>query len=166
MNTRLIALALLSAVGLDVQAEGFYADLGFAGQQYSLGYTQPVGSTWRLRGEYSPELSLTAPGIDTGNSVNLANHFYRMNLKYPTASTYLGVGYGHQTADKGLGFFANLGLTLGSFRADVNTDLLGMNHNGSTFTQADMDAQKLRTNESLLGLKYQPSVSMGLVYRY
>ena len=170
MNKRLIGLALLAALGANVQAQGFYADLGLAGQQYTLGYAQPVGSSWRLRGEYATGLTWNASVIDT-NSVSLASHFYNMNLKYPTASTYLGVGYGHLAADKGLGFFANVGVTLGAFKADINTDQTGVNYYGnygSTFTQVDLDAQrqKLGESSSLLGLKYLPSVSLGLVYRY
>jgi len=167
MIKRLIGPALLAALGANVQAQGFYADLGLAGQQYALGYAQPVGSSWRLRGEYATGLTWNASVIDT-NSVNLASPFYNMNLKYPTASTYLGVGYGHVAADKGLGFFANVGVTLGAIKADVNTDPASVNYYGSTFTQVDIDAQrqKLGESSSLLGLKYLPSVSLGLVYRY
>lgn len=167
MIKRLIGLALLAALGANVQAQGFYADLGLAGQQYALGYAQRVGGSWRLRGEYATGLTWNASAIDT-NSVNLASPFYNMNLKYPTASTYLGVGYGHVAADKGLGFFANVGVTLGAFKADVNTDPAGTNYYGNTFTQVDIDAQrqKLGESSSLLGLKYLPSVSLGLVYRY
>jgi hypothetical protein len=167
MIKRLIGIALLSALGANAQAQGFYADLGLAGQQYSLGFAQPVGGSWRLRGEYATGLTWNPSAVDT-NSVNLAGHFYNMAPKYPTASTYLGVGYGQVAADKGLGFFANVGVRLGAFTADVNTDPSGVNYYGSTFTQVDIDAQrqKLGESSSLLGLKYLPSVSLGLVYRY
>jgi hypothetical protein len=101
-----------------------------------------------------------------GNSVNMTGHYFNMSLRYPTASPYLGVGYGHQTSTKGLGFYADVGVTYGSFTADVNTDLVGTSGTGGTITQADIDAQKQKMNDSLAGMRYLPSVSLGLVYRY
>lgn len=94
--------------------------------------------------------------------VNMAGHYFNMNLKYPTATPYLGIGYGHQVAAKGLGFYADLGVVFGSFSADVSTDLVGQ----AGITQADVDAQKQQMNDSLGGLKYLPSFSAGMVYRY
>lgn len=94
--------------------------------------------------------------------VNMAGHYFNMNLKYPTATPYLGIGYGHQVATKGLGFYADLGVVFGSFTADVSTDLVGQ----AGITQADVDAQKQQMNDSLGGLKYLPSFSAGMVYRY
>lgn len=101
-----------------------------------------------------------------GNTVNMAGHYFNVNLKYPTATTYLGVGYGHHVTAKGLGFYADLGVTLGAFTADVSTDLVGVAGSGGNITQADVDSQKQKMNDSLGGLKYLPSISAGLVYRY
>jgi hypothetical protein len=101
-----------------------------------------------------------------GNSVSMAGHYFNMSLKYPTASPYLGVGYGHNASAKGLGFYADVGVTFGTFTADVNTDLVGVGGSGGSITQADIDAQKQKMNDSLAGLRYLPNVSLGLVYRY
>jgi hypothetical protein len=105
------------------------------------------------------------PSIN-GYSVNMAGHYFNMSLKYPTASTYLGVGYGRNALTKGLGFFADVGVSFGAFTADINTDLEGASSPGGAFTQAEIDAQKQKLNDSLGGLRYLPSVSLGLVYRY
>ena len=112
------------------------------------------------------KLDVNAQGTGTATinnkPVNMAGHYFNMNLKYPTATPYLGIGYGHQVAAKGLGFYADLGVVFGSFSADVSTDLVGQ----SGITQADVDAQKQQMNDSLAGLKYLPSFSAGMVYRY
>lgn len=106
--------------------------------------------------------------LGTGNAtinnktVSMAGHYFNMKLKYPTATPYLGIGYGHQVSTKGLGFYFDAGVTFGSFTADVSTDLIGV----SGVTQADVDAQKQQMNDSLGGFKYLPSFSAGMVYRY
>jgi len=112
------------------------------------------------------KLDVNALGTGTANinnkPVNMAGHYFNMNLKYPTATPYLGIGYGHQAATKGLGFYFDAGVVFGSFAADVSTDLVGQ----AGITQADVDAQKQQMNDSLGGFKYLPSFSAGMVYRY
>jgi hypothetical protein len=114
------------------------------------------------------DLKLDVNALSTGTAtinsktVNMAGHYFNMNLKYPTATPYLGIGYGHQAANKGLGFYFDAGVTFGTFSADVSTDLVGQ----SGITQADVDAQKQQMNDSLAGFKYLPSFSAGMVYRY
>jgi hypothetical protein len=129
----------------------------------------PFSSGFRFVGGVTAnDMKLDVNALGTGNAtinnktVNMAGHFFNMNLKYPTATPYLGVGYGHQMSSKGLGFYADLGLTYGTVTADVSTDLVGV----SGISQADVDAQKQQMNDSLGGLKWLPSVSIGLVYRY
>jgi hypothetical protein len=102
-----------------------------------------------------------------GNTVSMVGNYFNVNLKYPTATPYFGVGYGHQSLNtKGLGFYADVGVMFGSFTADVTTNLVGKTGTGGTITQADVDAQKQTMNDSLGGLKILPSASVGLVYRY
>lgn len=133
----------------------------------------PFGGGFRLVGGVTANdmrFNINSQGTGTasinGNSVSMAGHYFNMSLKYPTASTYLGVGYGHHASAKGLGFYADFGVTLGSFSADVNTDLVGVSGSGGAITQADIDAQRQKMNDSIAGLRYLPSVSLGLVYRY
>ena len=104
----------------------------------------------------------TGTATINGIPVNMAGHYFNMKLKYPTATPYLGLGYGHQMSTKGLGFYFDVGVSYGSFTADVTTDLVGV----AGITQADVDAQKQQMNDSLGGYKYLPSFSLGLVYRY
>jgi len=98
-----------------------------------------------------------------GKPVSMSGHYFNVQLKYPTATPYLGIGYGHQASSgKGLGFYFDLGVTLGTFTADVQTDLVGV----AGITQADVDQQKHDMNDSLAGVKMLPSVSLGLRYNF
>ena len=106
----------------------------------------------------------TGTATINGKPISMAGNYYNVTLKYPTATPYLGVGYGHQVTTKGLGFYADVGVTFGSFTSDVNTNVVSAS--GGAITQADVDAQKQKMNDSLGGLKYLPSISAGLVYRY
>lgn len=98
-----------------------------------------------------------------GKPVNMTGNYFNVHTKYPTATPYLGIGYGHQAGSaKGLGFYFDLGVMLGSFAADVDTNLVGQ----QGITQADVDKQKQDMNDSLAGLKLLPSVSLGLRYNF
>lgn len=207
------AIAALGCGAAAVQAQDLYAGLGLP-NIYTLGYAQPVGEKWGLRGEYAGGTSASTNGTDNGVSydatfkssragvfadwfafgggfrfvggvtsndtkldlnavgsgtatingktINMAGNYFNVRLKYPTVTPYLGVGYGHHKADKGLGFYFDAGVTFGSFTAEVETNVVGQNG----ITQADVDAQKQKMNDSLAGYKVMPSVSVGMVYRF
>lgn len=105
----------------------------------------------------------TGTATINGKPVSMVGNYFNVQVKYPTATPYLGIGYGHHgNAGKGLGFYADLGVTFGTFTADVQTNLVGQ----AGITQADVDKQKQDMNDSLAGVKALPSVSLGLVYRY
>lgn len=134
----------------------------------------PFGGGFRLVGGVTAndiKLDLGALGTGTatinGNTVNMAGRYFNLNVKYPTTTPYLGIGYGHQaTTIKGLGFYADMGVSFGTFSTDVSTNLVGAVGSNGAVTQADIDAQKQQMNDSLAGLRVLPSVSLGLVYRY
>lgn len=213
MKKRLVSSILLASLGSHIQAQDIYGGIGLPGL-YTLGYAQPLGTKWGVRGEYAGGLSASASGTDNGvrydanfksnraglfadwfpfsggfrlvggvtandtklnvNGVGGPNTTigsvttdttgkkFNVSLKYPSTTAYLGLGYGHHVSTKGLGFYADVGVTLGSFTAEIDTDLVG--YNG--ITQADVDAQKKKMNDSLGGLGYLPSVSVGMVYRF
>lgn len=79
-------------------------------------------------------------------------------LLRPRTTTYLGVGYGSiGSSDKGLGFYADMGISLGA-AGETGTML-----NGST--SPALDGWRTQNN-GLLGFRYLPSVALGLIYRY
>jgi hypothetical protein len=103
-----------------------------------------------------------------GQTVSMVGETYKVAVKYPDTTAYLGIGYGHQKIGvKGLGFYADLGVTVGSFTADTTTSLVGKaTTSGGTITQTDVDAQNQKIRDSLSNLSVLPSASLGLLYRY
>jgi hypothetical protein len=76
----------------------------------------------------------------------------------PRTTTYLGIGYGwHGVSGKGLGFYADMGVSMGS-APEGDSGLNGM---------STMAYEGWRTQQNgWLGFRYLPSVSLGLIYRY
>ncbi|MBI2745312.1 MAG: hypothetical protein HYX45_06975 [Burkholderiales bacterium] len=129
----------------------------------------PFNGGFRLVGGVTAnDTKLTVNGVGGPNTTignvttDTTGKKFNVNLKYPSTTAYLGLGYGHHVSTKGLGFYADVGVTLGSFTAEIDTDLVG--YNG--ITQADVEAQKKKMHDSLGGLSYLPSVSVGMVYRF
>jgi hypothetical protein len=84
---------------------------------------------------------------------------YQLRPKSPTSSTYLGIGYGqHGLASKGLGFYADMGVALGTLSSDLES-------NGASSTPMGLEGWRTQSN-GMLGFRYLPSVSLGLIYRY
>jgi len=130
----------------------------------------PLGGSFRLVGgltfnDIRADFNAVGSGNASinGNTVNMTGETYNVRLKFPDTTAYLGIGYGHQkNAAKGLGFYADLGLMVGSFSADSSTSLVT---NGKA-SQADVDAQTQKMRDALGGLSALPSASLGLTYRY
>lgn len=79
-------------------------------------------------------------------------------LLRPRTTTYVGVGYGSPgLSGKGLGFYADMGISLG---APGETDSTAMGQPTSA-----LDGWRTQQN-GWLGFRYLPSVSLGLIYRY
>ncbi|MEY2620739.1 MAG: hypothetical protein RIT26_559 [Pseudomonadota bacterium] len=117
--------------------------------------------------------SLNASGRSTfyvnSNLVDLTDKTLEMQIKYQPLTPYMGLGWGsHQkTENPGLGFYSELGLSLGHFNVDVNAPgLVGSTHNGYTLTQTDIDADAQKARDTANKLKLLPNLSLGLVYRW
>jgi len=130
----------------------------------------PFDSGFRLVGGLTAnDIKANFVGVGSGNAiingktVSMVGQTFNVNLTFPTTTPYLGLGYGHQSSHvKGLGFYADLGVMIGTFNTDVSTSLVA---NGLV-TQADVDAQTKTMRDSVGGLSVLPSISVGLTYRY
>lgn len=130
----------------------------------------PFGGSFRFVGGITAndtkfDINSASSGTATinGKTVNMAGNYFNVQAKYPAATPYLGIGWGHHAGTgKGLGFYADIGVTFGSFTADVSTNLVGQ----GGITQADVDKQKQDMNDSLAGYKVLPSFSVGINYRF
>ncbi len=102
-----------------------------------------------------------------GKTANLSGETFKVTIKYPQVTPYLGLGWGHKAStEKGLGFFADVGMSFGAFKATVDTSLVGKTFSGQTITQADVDAEVKTLKDSVGKMAVLPSVSVGVVYRF
>ncbi len=130
----------------------------------------PMGGGFRLVGGLTMnDMKADFNGLGSGTStingkpVVMTGETFNVQVKFPNTTPYLGIGYGHQKSDaKGFGFYADLGVMVGSFTAETTTSLVS---NGKA-TQADVDAQTQKIRDSLGSLSVLPSASVGLLYRY
>lgn len=130
----------------------------------------PMGGGFRLVGGLTVnDMKADFNGVGTGTStingkpVNLAGQTFNVAVKFPDTTPYIGIGYGHQKSDvKGFGFYADLGVMIGTFTATTSTSLVGQ----QGITQADVDAQTQKIRDSLSSLSVLPSASLGVLYRY
>jgi hypothetical protein len=98
-----------------------------------------------------------------GKPVDLTKETFNLNVKYPSTTPYLGMGWGHgQGTDAGFGFFADFGVLFGSFKATATTTAVGKNG----ITQADVDAEVADAMSSVNKVKVLPVVQLGLTYRF
>jgi hypothetical protein len=110
------------------------------------------------------DLTATSSGAATinGKSVSMVGQYYNVNVKFANTTPYLGIGYGHQTATKGLGFYADIGVMIGDFTVSSSTSLV---KNGLV-SQADVDAQNNKMRDGIGSIGFMPSASIGMLYKY
>ena len=130
----------------------------------------PFSGSFRLVGgltmnDIRADFNAVGTGTATINGipVNMVGQTFNVTLKYPSTTPYLGVGWGHRnSAERGLGFYSDVGVTFGTFQIDVNTSLVGQ----QGVTQSDVDAQTQKMRDSLSQLNILPSLSVGMSYRF
>lgn len=110
---------------------------------------------------------LTAAGagasVDINNTVYVLtnNDSLTIKAKMPSTTPYVGFGYGHHANQKGLGFYADLGLLLGGLKVtETRTGAL------TSVSQADMDAELKEIRDALGKFKVFPQLTLGLTYRF
>ncbi len=108
-----------------------------------------------------------------GKTVNMAGQVFNVNVNFPSVTPYIGIGYGHHFSTvKGLGFYADLGVLIGTFNTEVATSLLDPTSgpkdiNGNLLvTKADIDAQTQTMRDSIGSYSVLPSFSLGLTYEF
>lgn len=129
------------------------------------------GSSFRLTGgltsnQYKVDLS----GGGIGSTINIGNTTYALtagdrfdvHIKFPNTTPYLGVGWGHQKADKGWGFHADLGGSIG--KAKVTTSLSGAL--AAQVSQADVDAETAEIRDGVGKIRFVPQLTVGVSYRF
>lgn len=129
----------------------------------------PFGGTFRVAaGLTFNDMKATldgqgSKGTINGKAVDLTGETFTVNVKFPSTTPYLGLGWGHQrSTDKGLGFFADLGVQFGKFGVDVQTSIVGK----FGVTQADVDAEANKVRDTVGKYSVLPTATLGLTYRF
>ncbi len=154
--------------GVEFDGTAKYNRLGLFGDWF------PFSGGFRLTGGLTlAQTSLTLKSdfqngstVDV-NGITLATapgDYFNAKLKYPSAMPYIGLGWGHQGGEAGLGFSFDLGVSFGKPKMSTDTNLLD-NHPG-IITQADIDAKTEDLRQSLDKISILPAFSIGLNYRF
>jgi hypothetical protein len=113
------------------------------------------------------KIDLLADGA--GGSITIGNTTYtttaadrfRVLVKFPSTTPYLGVGWGHH-GGSGLRFSADIGASIG--KAKVSYELSGPAANA--VSQADVDAELSQLRDGVGKVRLVPQLSIGLGYSF
>ncbi|GAC1525118.1 MAG: hypothetical protein NVS2B4_00840 [Ramlibacter sp.] len=161
--------------GLNVSKSGQRSGVNFDGKLKAQSASAlvdyfPSSSAFRVTGGVNfndTKFALSSVGgmaTINGKAVSLAGEFYNVEVKQPSVTPYLGLGYGFKPEPKqgGWSFYADAGVMFGKFRTTTNTSLVGK----QGITQADIDAQTATVSDSVAKLSVLPKVSVGVSYRF
>ncbi len=128
-------------------------------------------SNFRLTGGLtSNQFKVDLSGGGSGSTITIGNNTYNLtagdrfdvHVKFPSTTPYLGLGWGHQQAEKGWGFNADVGASFG--KAKVTTQLSGAL--ASQVSQADVDAETAQIRDGVGKIRAVPQLSVGVSYRF
>lgn len=100
--------------------------------------------------------------VNGKNATPSSSDYLNAQLKYPTVMPYVGIGWGHQAKPTGVGFTADVGVSIGRPKLSVDTNLVGQ----SGITQEDIDAKRDELRDDIGDIELLPSASVGLNYRF
>jgi hypothetical protein len=108
-------------------------------------------------------ITIGSVAVGAGTAFPLAaNDRFDVNVKFPRATPYLGLGYGHH-AGKGLGLVVDLGISMGRAKLDARVS----GDNLPTYVnQANIDAELAELRDGVGKVRVLPQVSIGLNYRF
>jgi hypothetical protein len=116
-------------------------------------------ATMALRSRFNGSSPVTVNGKTVTPS---SNDYLNAELKYPTLMPYIGLGWGHQAKPTGIGFTADIGVSLGRPKLKVNTNIVGQ----GGITQEDVDVKTDELYDDIGTVKLLPSASVGLNYSF
>ena len=113
---------------------------------------------------------LEGNGVTTGGTVVVNGTAYpapageRVTVTdtFPSATPYLGIGFGHGQGSSGLGFYFDAGVAIG--KSDVT--IVATPGIVAAAGQANIDAERARVQDRLNQLKAYPVIKLGIAYAY
>lgn len=158
----------ISGVGFDTKAQynrfGLFADyFPFTGRFRLTGGLTLNKAQLDLNSKFDGASSITVNGHDITPA---ASDYYNAQFKFPSVMPYVGIGWGHQARAAGMGFVADVGVSIGRAKFSPDTNLVGKTYNSYTITQDDVDAKTDEINHKIGRVTLLPSASVGVNYRY
>lgn len=158
----------ISGVGFDTKAKydrfGLFADyFPFTGRFRLTGGLTLNKAQLDLNSKFDGVSSITINGHDVTPATS---DYYNARFNFPTVMPYVGIGWGHQARSAGMGFVADVGVSIGKAKYTPDTNIVGKTYNSYTITQTDMDAKTDEINDKIGRLTLLPSASIGVNYRY
>ncbi len=134
----------------------------------------PFSGGFRLTGGVTlnkAELKLNS-NLVNGRNVTIGDQSYtpdgseylNVQVKMPAVMPYIGIGWGHQASEKGWGFVADLGVSVGKATLDYQTNLIAKS--GGAITQADVDKEVSELRDSVGKVTVLPQISLGVSYKF
>lgn len=134
----------------------------------------PLGGGFRLTGGLTfndTSLTLdaqTQPGSSltvNGKTVVLqGGDRFRAKAEFPKVTPYIGLGWGHQRAEKGLGFVADLGVSVGRAKVRIDENISTNPAYAGVISASDVEAEKQKLRDGVAKVNVQPQISVGLRY--
>ncbi|MBQ0934068.1 hypothetical protein [Ideonella paludis] len=98
---------------------------------------------------------------NTSYATTTADRFVA-NIKFPSTTPYIGIGWGHKMGNSGWGFVADLGASIG--KATVATRVEGPLL--SQVSQADLDRETQELRDGVGKVRALPQLSVGVSYQF
>lgn len=89
------------------------------------------------------------------------NEYLNVQVKMPTVMPYVGIGWGHQEREKGWGFVADLGVSIGKAKLNYQTNLAEKGVN-----QGDIDKEVSELRDGVGKVRVLPQISLGVSYKF
>lgn len=135
----------------------------------------PMGSSFRFTVGATfndVKYDLLANGVGqtldiNGRKLDLsANDTLSIQVKMPSTTPYVGMGFGHTPGSKGWGFHSDFGASLGKFKvSEIRTGGL-VNGGALGVTQTDVDKELDEIREGVAKLKILPQLTLGVSYHF
>jgi hypothetical protein len=132
-------------------------------------------SAFRLSGGISSNnMGVALAAATVGGTVEIngkthtiqAGDSFTLRIKMPSTTPYLGIGYGHHSGGKGLGFHADLGVLVGGLKLSESRTGALADGGSAGITQLDVYNELKDLNDDLAKMKVLPQLTLGLSYRF
>jgi len=109
---------------------------------------------------------VTGTGVSSGGQITVNGTTYALqagdslglDVKFPAASPYLGLGFGHADNGLGLGLYFDVGAVFGKPKVKLTPN----GNLANTVNQSDVDAEQAKLQDKMNKLRAYPAIKLGL----